>query len=198
MNNLRVDLIIEKSERRSTSPVSLKLVARLVGTLVVIAVVALVGFLVVRARVAKRAASDRKAEWEQLEKQTKSFDALDKQLTANKLVEKEITSWSGARFPWGEFLQKFAAAVPKTVQVTMLKIAGPVDGNERRFKLELTAKVVADNPGGEVLALQNNLSPSGGLSNIVRKIEVGKVDFADVRSGSFPVTLELVSRNYSQ
>jgi|GEM_PF-6274545 len=204
MNNLRVDLIDTDTERRSSSPVNMKMAARLGGTIAGVLVVSFVAFIVIRAGIAQKEVDSLKQQWEGkdgLEAKQTNVKKLQATLRQNKEIKQEISSWTAVRLPWDAYLESFAANVPASIQITTFKVSGPVvsEGKDqaRRYTLEIKGKVVADDPEKEVSALKNNLSAGGGLSEPVDKTDMGKFEFTDVRSGTFPITVTHKSRKYS-
>lgn len=180
MDNLRVDVMLE-TERRSTSPVSMKFLARAVGTAALLIVAAIIVVLFIRSQQAKNELSALRTEWEKADKQYQKVKKFQTAFKNDKAVLDEIDGWCACRLSWRDQLDAFQQIVPETIQLTSLRIGESlqlVDGTAALlFSMDIQGRARGSSPRQDVSNLERRLLHAPGFVDVVES--------AEVRPGSF-------------
>lgn len=179
MNDLRVDVILE-SEQRSTSPVDIKTVAKIVAASLLALLVAGIGYSIWGAKSAQRRKNDIESEWTVRSRLAARIRQDTSDLHLYTDIRSEIEGWEKARILWHRHLADFQALVPKSIQITsfvvdeQIPVAGK--GATRNFTLNLQGRAEGDNPRSIVDGFLESLRRGAGFSNMVDSASVVKID----------------------
>jgi len=180
MDNLRVDVLLE-TERRSTSPVSLKFLARIVGGAAASIVAVVIVVLFIKAHQAKKELGALQTEWAKTEKQHLKVQKYQTAFRNDKAILDEIEGWRACRMSWREQLDAFQQIVPDTIQLTALRIGESLQlvGNTAAllFSMDIAGRARGSSPRQDVSNLERRLLRSPGFVEVVES--------AEVRPGSF-------------
>lgn len=189
MKNFRIDVILE-DERRSASPVSVKLVARIAG-IAIAAIILLVASVFVGSVLRVRARASRiSAEWAKVAPKWKRAKSNRKDYDDNKAMLDEIKSWNRSRIEWHTHLMAVAAVVPEGVELEKMSIKGTIgvaDGHAAmQFNMVLDGaarvykkKSYTRSPQEDVMEFEKRLNTSASLSKVLAKVSVPPQFFTD-------------------
>lgn len=173
--NLRVDLI-EISERRSASPVSLAMFLRIL-TITLLAIIALVALLYGnRMREVREQLRVVKADIKQIKPQYDEQIALTTNLSRQKEVLGELKGWESARFPLYAQLKAIQGIVPPTIQLTELRVdrvLQTVDKKTARvFKMQIKGRATTSRADAEVDKFRQDLAKDPAIQPLLQEIVI--------------------------
>ena len=182
MNHLRVDLILE-SERRSTSPVSLRFLLR-AAAMAALVIIALLGvFFLVKVKTTQMRKSNLTAEWARIEPRLKDVRELQRGVDRNQEILGEVQGWNRARIPWHQHLADLQKIVPETIQIASLRVSDQLlmigKSAALAYNVRLEGRAEGRNPREDVDTLLRLVKNGEGFS--------GMVEGASVEEGSFRV-----------
>ena len=196
MKNFRIDVILEE-ERRSASPVSIKLVVRIAG-IVVAGVVLLVATVLVGNVLGLKAQASRiNAQWAKLEPKQKAANIDKEDYEKNKAILDEIEGWNKSRIEWHKHLLQIRDIVPEGVELEQMTVKGGIgvaDGHAAmqfsmvidgaaRERVKKIVKLYPRNPQEDVMEFEKRLDTTSSFSKeMLANVEVPPQFFTDDKS----------------
>lgn len=144
---MHVNLILDE-EKRSASPVSIALIAKLAGIvfLVLVAIWGVTFYMSYRSL--QNDVRFSKDEWARTELKYKEALRLRTELNTREATLNEIEGWRASRIAWGDQLKMLQAAVPAVIQLTDVRIDEviPVSGvrTGRVYEATLSGRTPAE------------------------------------------------------
>lgn len=162
---MHVNLILD-DEIRSTSPVSMGLLLKLAG-IVVLVLTAVWGFAFIAAYRGLQSESRYMAEeWTRTESKYKEATQLRADLGGKEATLNEIEGWRASRVSWGQQLGMLQTVIPPVIQLMELHMAEFVPAattavsTGRVFELRLSGRTPADRSEANVVQLLDALKGS--------------------------------------
>jgi hypothetical protein len=190
MKNFRIDVILEE-ERRSASPVSIKLAARIAG-IAVAAIILLVATIFVGGVLRLKAQASRiNDDWKELEPQWEQAKQDKKEYEKNKAILDEIKGWNKSRIEWHKHLMQIMDVIPQGVELDKMAIKGSIgvaddhaamqfgmvmDGAAREDKKN---KSYARSPQEDVMEFEKLLNTAPFAKTMLANVEVPPQFFTD-------------------
>ena len=196
MENLRIDLILE-GEQRSTAPISLQGVARIVGVAAPLLILLGIAWAVVRFMAVKNTERMREAEWLLTEPQYEEAQKLTASMQTHRKILKLVEGWEKSILHWTDPLTAIRDHVPAGIQLVGLKVTHDIraaDGKTKRFYgLLLQGKAVGTNAQHNVDGLRGDLASlepfkDHVLDVVVREFEADTDKEADKADRTFQIS----------
>lgn len=165
MKDLHIDLILP-TERRSASPISLKLIGRIV---VVVVVVLAVGTMVAGVQKVKSDLARIEAELAPAKASQAKADALIKKLGDFTAMQEEVKSWSVGRVDWPGRLKAIREIVPADIQLNVLGVNDRIGTAAWVGDMEVRGRGEGEDPKKDVDDLVN------GFKKCTNFVESAKV-----------------------
>jgi len=173
--NLRVDLI-QDSERRSASPVS---IAFLIRILLFAAISALALAILIFGKQMRDVSEQLYWVKEDIKKLQPPYDAqiaLTTELNRQKTLLAEFQNWKAVRLPFADQLTALQEMVPPTIQLTELRIDRVVQTVDKKparvFKLHIKGRAVSARADAEVDRLRQSIAKAPAIQPFLQEIVI--------------------------
>lgn len=177
MNNLRVDLIYD-AEKRSASPINLKLVGRMATIIGILAVLTFAVSVFAGIKSAQHKLNTLKESLESKQRPLAAHKKAERELKRNAAWTNEAASWRKARIEWHQHLMDLQDVVPPGIQLERLSVEGDSSVGEHNsvsfiqptMKLKGTAR--GQDPVGDIKLFAKQLQDSPGFGALVEEARV--------------------------
>lgn len=174
--NLRIDLI-HPGERRSASPISLKMLGRLAFIVLLAGVGAYVVLNLLAIHTLNRPLRAARAEWEKTQPQRAAAATLIQEVKENLAIDEEIKGWRTSSLPWSTQLLAVARLVAPEMQITSLNVQHDfqIEGGKttaRAFNLTLDGRCSGRGSETLVQALQEALQRDSATGPLIELVEI--------------------------